>query len=106
MQTKEKALTFEFVDVQKQDGGSDCGLFAIDINFQPQQYGTADNIPITASTKNVVPVYRLIDDRTKMIQCAGCHECYHVACVLVEKKVYRSLDWFCRSCTCKDRLLY
>lgn len=29
MQTREKLLTVEFVDVQKQRGGSDCGLFAL-----------------------------------------------------------------------------
>ena len=29
MQTREKSLTIEFVDVQKQKGSSDCGLFAL-----------------------------------------------------------------------------
>ena len=29
LQTKEEAITFEFVDVQKPVGGSDCGLFTI-----------------------------------------------------------------------------
>ena len=29
LHTKEEEITFEFVDIQKQDGGSDCGLFTI-----------------------------------------------------------------------------
>ena len=31
MHSKEKSLTVEFVDVQKQKGGSDCGLFAFSL---------------------------------------------------------------------------
>ena len=29
MQSQEKQLTIEFIDVQKQRGGSDCGLFSL-----------------------------------------------------------------------------
>ena len=53
--------------------------------------------------EKTVPIYcmcRLIDDGTRMIECADCQEWFHVACVQVEKKfiVNRKLDWFCPNC--------
>ena len=53
--------------------------------------------------KEVIPIYctcRLIDDGTRMIECAQCREWYHVGCVDVEKKYITKLklDWFCESC--------
>ena len=136
LQSKEEAITFAFVDVQKQDGGSDCGLFAIAFItsicngqdptvlrynqsamrshlLQCIEQGHMTPFPSvpgrnpSKSTEDVVPIYclcRLIDDGKKMIQCAGCNEWFHVACVQVEKKFIacRKLDWFCPSCTHKD----
>ena len=134
MQTKEKAITFEFVGVQKQDGASDCGLFAIAFTtsicnghdpttlrynqsamrshllkcIEQGQITPFPSVPRRKPSKTienvVVPVYcicRLIDNGTKMIQCAGCNEWFHVACVQVEKKFItcQKLDWFCPNCT-------
>ena len=134
MQTKEKAITFEFVGVQMQDGASDCGLFAIafttsicnDHDPTTLQYNQSamrshflkcieqgqitpfPSVPRRKPSKTienvVIPVYcicRLIDNGTKMIQCAGCNEWFHVACVQVEKKFItcQKLDWFCPNCT-------
>ena len=129
MQTKAKTLSIEFVDVQKQEGGSDCGLFAlafiasicngddptklvydqssmrnhllkcIEQGPFPSKPGRNPEKAVTKSV-SIHCVCRLIDEGTKMIECAGCREWFHTACVQVEKKfiVNRKLKWFCPNC--------
>ena len=132
LQSKEKELTIEFVNVHKQEGGSDHGLFALAFvtsvcngedpakRIYDQaamrnhlvkciEKGRVSPFPSSTCRKpgksytTTVPVYcvcRMIDDGTKMIECAKCKEWYHLACIEVEKKflVNKKLDWFCHSC--------
>ena len=132
MHSKEKSLTVEFVDVLKQKGGSDCGLFALAFitsicngqdpselvynqsamrshllmcieQGQMMPFPSAPGRCAEKAVMKTVPIYcicRLIDDGTKMIECAGCREWFHVACVQVQKKFItnRNLDWFCNDC--------
>ena len=132
LQSKEKELTIEYVHVQRQRGGSDCGLFALAFitsvcnGEDPAKHlydqaamrkhlvqciekGRMSPFPSSARRKSgksttTIPVYcvcRTIDDGTKMIECAGCKEWYHLACVEVEKifVANKKLDWFCHTCT-------
>ena len=117
MQSREKEVTIEFVDVQEQKGASDCGLFALVFltsicnGHDPatqhyNQKATRSHLlqcieegemkPFPASSgrehkqpvKQVIPIYctcRLIDNGTRMIECAQCREWYHVGCVNVDK---------------------
>lgn len=132
MQTKEKTLSIEFVDVQKQKGSSDCGLFALafiasicngDDPTKPvyDQSSMHNHLLECIERGRMIPfpskpgrnpekaveksvsihcVCRLIDDGTKMIECASCQEWFHIVCVRVEKKfiVNRKLNWFCPNC--------
>ena len=50
----------------------------------------------STTTIQVYCVCQMIDDGTKMIECAGCKEWYHLACIEVEKFVAnKKLHWFC-----------
>ena len=73
---KEKFITLEWANVQKQTNGSDCGLYC--------------HCRLAAK------------EGKKMVMCDGCHEWYHEQCKVVPVAAWTNPDskWHCGFCKC------
>ena len=111
-------IVLEFVPVQKQDGDSDCGLFAIAFatslcaGNNPAEYAyiqdklrnhlrqCLENRKVTEFPSQPRKIKQLCNPVRNMVQCDQCQEWFHDECVTVPDVVRNgdNISWLCKAC--------